>query len=46
MYPIVRVYVVPAHKVSLDLNDGVKINYEKFENLLAEVTAVTGKKGK
>jgi hypothetical protein len=31
-------------RISLDLNDGVKVKYEKFGNLLAEVTAVTGKK--
>jgi hypothetical protein len=31
-------------KISLDLNDGVKVNYGKFGNLLAEKKAVTGKK--
>ena len=31
-------------KISLDLDDGVKINYGKFGNLLAETKAVTGKK--
>jgi len=30
-------------KISLDLDDGVKVNYAKFGNLLAEVKAVTGK---
>jgi len=30
-------------KISLDLDDGVKINYGKFGDLLAEVKAVTGK---
>ncbi|KPA12206.1 type II restriction enzyme, partial [Candidatus Magnetomorum sp. HK-1] len=31
-------------KISLDLDDGVKVNYGKFGNLLAEKKAVTGKK--
>ncbi len=31
-------------KISLDLDDGVKINYDKFGNLLAEKKAITGKK--
>ena len=31
-------------KISLDLDDGVKVNYGRFGNLLAEVKAVTGKK--
>jgi type II restriction/modification system DNA methylase subunit YeeA len=31
-------------KISLDLDDGVKINYGKFGNLLAETKAVTGEK--
>ncbi len=31
-------------KISLDLDDGVKVNYGKFGNLLAETKAVTGKK--
>ncbi|MBW2738577.1 MAG: BREX-1 system adenine-specific DNA-methyltransferase PglX, partial [Deltaproteobacteria bacterium] len=31
-------------KISLDLDDGVKVNYGKFGNLLAEEKAVTGKK--
>lgn len=30
-------------KISLDLDDGVKVNYGKFGNLLAEKNAVTGK---
>jgi hypothetical protein len=29
-------------RISLDLDDGVKINYGKFGDLLAEVKAVTG----
>ena len=29
-------------KITLDLDDGVKVNYEKFGNLLAEKKAVTG----
>lgn len=31
-------------RITLDLDDGVKVNYGKFGNLLAEVKAVTGKK--
>ena len=31
-------------KINLDLDDGVKVNYGKFGDLLAEVKAVTGKK--
>jgi hypothetical protein len=31
-------------RISLDLNDGVKVIYGKCGDLLAEVTAVTGKK--
>lgn len=31
-------------RISLDLDDGVKVNYGKFGNLLAEVKAVTGGK--
>ncbi|RLB88238.1 MAG: BREX-1 system adenine-specific DNA-methyltransferase PglX [Deltaproteobacteria bacterium] len=31
-------------KISLDLDDGVKVNYGKFGSLLAESKAVTGKK--
>ena len=31
-------------KISLDLDDGVKVNYGKFGDLLAEVKVVTGKK--
>lgn len=32
-------------KIKLDLDDGVKVNYGKFGNLLAEVKAITGDKG-
>ncbi|CAC9496411.1 Type II restriction-modification enzyme, methylase family protein (STM4495 in Salmonella) [uncultured Gammaproteobacteria bacterium] len=32
-------------RISLDLDDGVKVNYGKFGDLLAEVKAITGKKG-
>jgi type II restriction/modification system DNA methylase subunit YeeA len=31
------------HRISLDLDDGVKANYGKFGDLLAEVKAITGK---
>jgi cell division septal protein FtsQ len=31
-------------RISLDLDDGVKVNYGKFGNLLAAVDKVTGKK--
>lgn len=31
-------------RIKLDLDDGVKVNYDKFGDLLAEVKAVTGKK--
>ncbi len=31
-------------KISLDLDDGVKVNYGKFGDLLAEEKAITGKK--
>ncbi len=31
-------------KISLDLDDGVKVNYGKFGNLLAQKKAITGKK--
>jgi len=31
-------------KIELDLDDGVKVNYGKFSDLLAEVMKVTGKK--
>lgn len=31
-------------RIELDLDDGVKVNYGKFGDLLAEVTAVHGKK--
>ena len=30
--------------MSIDLDDGVKVNYGKFGDLLAEVKAVTGEK--
>ncbi|MDY7117430.1 BREX-1 system adenine-specific DNA-methyltransferase PglX [Halomonas sp. SSL-5] len=30
-------------RISLDLDDGVKVNYGKFGNLLAEVNQITGK---
>jgi len=33
-------------KIELDLDDGVKINYDKFGDLLIEVKEVTGKKKK
>jgi hypothetical protein len=33
-------------RISLDLDDGVKVNYGKFGDLLAEVKAVTGKAAK
>ena len=31
-------------RISLDLDDGVKVNYGKFGDLLAEVKAITGEK--
>jgi len=31
-------------RIKLDLDDGVKVNYGKFGDLLAEVKAITGKK--
>ena len=31
-------------RISLDLDDGVKVNYGKFGDLLAEVKAITGAK--
>jgi len=31
-------------RISLDLDDGVKLNYGKFGDLLVEVKAVAGKK--
>jgi len=31
-------------KIELDLDDGVKVNYDKFGDLLAEVMKVIGKK--
>ena len=33
-----------GQRISLDLDDGVKVNYGKFGDLLAEVKAVTGRK--
>jgi len=30
-------------KIKIDLDDGVKVNYAKFEDLLADVKAITGK---
>jgi len=33
-------------KIELDLDDGVKVNYDKFGDLIAEVMKVTGKKSK
>jgi len=33
-------------RIALDLDDGVKVNYGKFGDLLAEVKAVTGSKAK
>ncbi|TSA38622.1 MAG: hypothetical protein D4R63_10705 [Methylococcaceae bacterium] len=32
-------------RIKLDLDDGVKVNYGKFGDLLAEVKAITGDKG-
>ena len=34
------------HRISLDLDDGVKVNYGKFGDLLADVKAITGEKPK
>lgn len=31
-------------RISFDLDDGVKVNYDKFGDLLADVKAVTGRK--
>ena len=31
-------------KISIDLDDGVKVNYGKFGSLVAEKKAITGKK--
>ena len=39
-----RVRHYADQRISLDLDDGVKVNYGKFGDLLAEVKAVTGKK--
>jgi len=30
-------------RISLDLDDGVKVNYEKFGNLLVDVKGIHGK---
>ena len=35
---------VADQRITLDLDDGVKVNYGKFGDLLAEVKAVSGKK--
>lgn len=32
-------------RIQIDLDDGVKVNYGKFGDLLAEVKAVTGGSG-
>ena len=32
-------------KITLDLDDGVKVNYGKFGTLLSDVKAITGDKG-
>ena len=31
-------------RITLDLDDGVKVNYGKFGNLLAEAKAIAGEK--
>ncbi len=31
-------------RITLDLDDGVKVNYGKFGSLLADVKAITGEK--
>ena len=36
---------VADQKISLDLDDGVKANYAKFGDLLAEAQAITGGRG-
>ena len=36
---------VADQKISLDLDDGVKVNYAKFGDLLAEAKTITGRKG-
>jgi len=33
-----------GQRISIDLDGGIKHNYGKFENLLAEVKSITGKK--
>jgi hypothetical protein len=35
---------VADQRIALDLDDGVKVNYGKFGDLLAEVKVVTGGK--
>ena len=40
-----RVRHYADQRITLDLDDGVKVNYGKFGNLLAEVAAITGAKG-
>ncbi|MGL4206987.1 MAG: hypothetical protein ACRCRW_12830, partial [Aeromonadaceae bacterium] len=32
-------------RITLDLDDGVKVNYGKFGTLLSDVKAITGDKG-
>ena len=39
-----RLKHVADQRIKLDLDDGVKVNYGKFGDLLAEVKAVTGGK--
>ncbi len=34
-----------TERIALDVNDGLKVNYGKFGDLLAEVKAVTGGAG-
>lgn len=34
----------PEQRITIDLDDGVKVNYAKFGNLLADVKKITGKK--
>ena len=42
-FPVFRVEDYADRRISLDLDDGVKVNYGKFGDLLAEVKAVHGK---
>ena len=37
-------YPLAAQQINIDLDDGVKVNYGKFGDLLAEVKSITGKK--